>query len=128
MPPTPMPPNHRPRQTGFLQKIAHKQQRRLRGRQNHHQSTWLGLGLMGLVGWSVAVPTLLGMALGSWIDRHFPSQGVSWTLMLLLSGLGLGCLSAWFWVAQEQAEIEHTRGRTDRPPTQPSIPNEPNHD
>jgi ATP synthase protein I len=38
----------------------------------------------------VAIPTLLGAALGIWIDEHYPGSH-SWTLALLAIGLGLGC-------------------------------------
>ena len=56
-----------------------------------------GLGMFGVVGWSVAIPTLIGVAVGIWIDRSWPSQ-FSWTLMLLIGGLMLGCMNAWYWV------------------------------
>jgi ATP synthase protein I len=65
----------------------------------------LGLGLFGLVGWSVAVPTLLGLVLGRWIDATWPSR-ISWTLTLLLAGVLVGCLNAWRWVSQERRAIE----------------------
>jgi ATP synthase protein I len=56
--------------------------------------------MMGLIGWSVVVPTLLGAALGIWLDKHHPG-GRSWTLALLVAGLTIGCLNAWFWVSKE---------------------------
>ena len=65
------------------------------------QGVWLGLGMMGLVGWSVVVPTLLGAALGIWLDKHHPGKH-AWTLALLVAGLAVGCLNAWFWVAKEE--------------------------
>ncbi len=40
-------------------------------------------------GWSIAVPTLIGIAIGLWIDHHWPS-GYSWTFMLMLAGVALG--------------------------------------
>jgi ATP synthase protein I len=58
------------------------------------------MGMFGLVGWSVAIPTLLGVALGWWLDDVWP-QDFSWTLTFLIVGLGVGCLNAWFWVRQE---------------------------
>ena len=57
--------------------------------------------MFGLIGWSVVIPTLLGVALGLWIDQTWPSR-YSWTLMLLLLGIILGCLNAWRWISQEQ--------------------------
>ncbi len=56
--------------------------------------------MFGLVGWSVAIPALIGVALGMWIDFRRPSQ-YSWTLMLMLIGIALGCLNAWRWVHRE---------------------------
>jgi ATP synthase protein I len=57
--------------------------------------------MMGLIGWSVAVPTLLGAALGQWLDNRHASDR-SWTLALLVAGLALGCWNAWHWVAREE--------------------------
>jgi ATP synthase protein I len=59
--------------------------------------------MFGLIGWSVAIPTLLGAALGMWIDSKVDGRQ-SWTLMLLIGGLVLGCLNAWRWV-REESEI-----------------------
>ncbi len=60
---------------------------------------------MGLIGWSVVIPTLLGAALGIWLDRHFPGSH-SWTLALLVAGLVIGCFNAWRWVAKEGEAME----------------------
>ena len=59
-----------------------------------------GSGMMGLVGWSVAIPTLLGAALGTWLDKRH-SGPHSWTLMLLIIGLMIGCANARRWVSKE---------------------------
>jgi ATP synthase protein I len=64
--------------------------------------------MFGMVGWSVAVPTLIGIALGIWIDRRWPGR-FSWTLMLLFAGLALGCLLAYHWVNRERKTIERER-------------------
>lgn len=72
----------------------------LKSRSKAKPGVWFGLGMMGLIGWSVAIPTLLGAILGLWLDeRHSGSH--SWTLALLVSGLALGCFNAWHWVAKE---------------------------
>lgn len=68
------------------------------------KSIWSGLGLFGMVGWSIAVPTLSGAALGVWLDNRYP-ESFSWTLTLLLTGLMLGCIIAWTWVQKENKEI-----------------------
>ena len=75
-------------------------QRKQVARRDGSPGVWFGLGTMGLVGWSVVVPTLIGAALGVWLDQRH--AGVhSWTLALLVAGLCLGCLNAWHWVAQQ---------------------------
>jgi ATP synthase protein I len=82
------------------QTVGAKAARKLKARRNGAQGVWSGLGMMGLIGWSVAIPTLLGAALGLWLDRHYPGQH-PWTLALLVAGLAIGCLNAWRWVAKE---------------------------
>jgi ATP synthase protein I len=87
----------------FAGEIGAKAARKLSAQRRGTTGVWLGLGMMGLVGWSVVVPTLLGAALGLWLDRDHPGR-ISWTLALLMGGLTLGCLNAWHWVArQDQA-------------------------
>lgn len=85
----------------FEQQIREKGDRKLQARREGDRSIWAGLGLFGMVGWSVIVPTLLGIALGIWIDRRFPSP-YSWTLMLLFVGVVIGCFNAWYWIQKEQ--------------------------
>lgn len=55
------------------------------------------LAQIGVLGWMIVVPTLLGAFLGRWIDRAHGS-GVFWTAPLLMIGLAIGCWSAWKWV------------------------------
>jgi ATP synthase protein I len=88
----------------FSLQVGEKAARKLKAQRHVTQTVWSGLGMMGMVGWSVAVPTLLGAALGIWLDKHYPG-GRSWTLMMLAIGLGLGCFNAWHWVAKEDREI-----------------------
>ena len=80
--------------------IGAKASRKLKARRHAHPGVWFGLGMMGLIGWSVVVPTLLGAMLGLWLDQHHPASH-SWTLALLMAGLVLGCVNAWHWVAKE---------------------------
>lgn len=82
-------------------KIGVKAARKLKARRNEAPGVWFGLGMMGLIGWSIVVPTLLGAALGMWLDKQNPG-GRSWTLALLVAGLILGCFNAWRWVEQQE--------------------------
>lgn len=98
------PPNSQPnqrrhqrdRQREFRRKI-HRKLARHQKAETERNELFFGLGVFGVVGWSVAIPTLLGIALGIWIDQTWPSQ-YSWTLMLLFVGVILGCLNAWYWI------------------------------
>src|ERR1700722_17408545 len=83
----------------FAGEVGAKAVRKLKAR-NWKQGVWFGLGRMGVLGWSVVVPTLLGAALGIWLDKHHPGKH-PWTLALLVVGLAIGCLNAWRWVAKE---------------------------
>lgn len=82
------------------QEVAAKEQRKLSARRNKDRSVWFGLGMIGLVGWAVALPTVLGTATGVWLDHRFGGR-YSWTLTGLLIGVAWGCLNAWYWVKRE---------------------------
>lgn len=86
-------------------KVSAKILRKIKAKRKGVQGVWYGLGMMGLIGWSVTVPTLLGAALGFWIDRRFGGT-YSWTLTILLLGLLLGCVNAWHWIRKESTEIK----------------------
>jgi len=86
------------------QEVGRKAARKLKAQRNAAPGIWFGLGMMGLIGWSVAIPTLLGAVLGIWLDKHYPGSH-SWTLMLLIIGLAIGCLNAWHWIAREDKAI-----------------------
>jgi ATP synthase protein I len=90
--------------TAFSREVGAKAARKLKARRNSTPGVWFGLGMMGLVGWSVVVPTLLGTAFGVWLDNRHPGSH-SWTLTLLLIGLIIGCLNAWHWVDKEEKEM-----------------------
>jgi ATP synthase protein I len=103
----------------LLREVARKGERRERARREGRHGLGYGLGLFGLIGWSVAVPTLLAIALGVWIDRRYPSP-YSWTLMLMFVGIVVGCLNAWFWLRREGGlDDEPPRVPRDRPPPGP---------
>ena len=96
----------------FSRKVERKGALRLRAQRQPDNTVWFGLGMFGIVGWSVAIPTLIGVAIGVWIDRIMPSR-FSWTLMLLIGGVMLGCLNAWYWV--RKAGINSSSDEEDLP-------------
>jgi ATP synthase protein I len=99
------------RESTLAEQVGAKAVRKLKARRST-QGVWFGLGMMGLVGWSVAVPTLLGAALGVWLDKHQPAAH-SWTLALLVLGMMLGCVNAWHWVAKEDKAMREEQEDAD---------------
>ena len=75
----------------FAKQVGTKAQRKLKAQRDATPGVWFGLGMMGLVGWSVD-------------DRHPGPR--SWTLALLLAGLCIGCLNAWHWVSKEDKAMQ----------------------
>ncbi len=94
------------------QQVGAKARRKLAARRRRVPGVWFGLGTMGLVGWSVVVPTLAGAALGRWLDTHHPGAH-PWTLALLVAGLCLGCFNAWHWISREDRAIHRQAGEQD---------------
>ncbi len=98
--------------TVFSQEVGAKAARKLKAGRNPTPGVWFGLGMMGLIGWSVAVPTLLGAALGIWLDKHHAGTH-SWTLALLVAGLVIGCFTAWHWVDKEDKAMREEQEEND---------------
>jgi ATP synthase protein I len=55
------------------------------------------LGQIGILGWAVVIPTLLGLFIGRWLDQAF-ATGVFFSAPLLMIGAALGFWSAWKWM------------------------------
>ncbi len=95
----------------FSEEVAKKEKRKLRALKEKN-GVWFGLGMMGMVGWSVAVPALLGAALGIWLDKSYP-QSFSWTLTLLTTGIIAGSIIAWSWILKEDKEVHKNNEEND---------------
>lgn len=55
------------------------------------------LAQIGVLGWIIIVPMLIGIFAGRWLDQRF-GTGLFWTAPLLLLGTVLGGWSAWKWM------------------------------
>jgi len=97
-------PTEQKKTNEFSKKVGEKSKRKLKAIRNEKQGIWFGLGMMGIVGWTIVVPTLLGASLGVWLDKKYP-ETFSWTLSGLILGLFAGCLIAWRWINKEHKEI-----------------------
>jgi len=81
--------------------IARQARRMKSTRDNPGPSPLRGIGTFGVIGWSIAVPTVGGAFLGLWLDRVAP-QGFSWTIALILGGVVLGAVIAASWINKER--------------------------
>ena len=72
-------------QSPIAGQIGAKASRKILARKSS-QGVGFGVGMVGLIGWSVVVPTLLGAALAVWLDNHYPAKH-GWTLALLVACL-----------------------------------------
>jgi ATP synthase protein I len=99
----------------FADHVESIARRKLEARGNSARAVWFGLGMMGVIGWSVVIPTVGGAAIGLWLDKHF-AAGTRWTLTLLVAGLSIGCINAWLWVAKEDKamhDVQSEHGDSD---------------
>lgn len=88
-----------------MDRIRRDAERMQRARARTGFSPLRGLSAFGVVGWSVALPTVCGALLGLWLDRVLP-QAFAWTLALILGGLVLGLIVAWDWLARENRRTQ----------------------
>ncbi len=87
---TPQPEDHE----RLGEAVRKRQERRALWRREGERSLGQNLAMIGALGWTIVVPTLLGIFAGRWLDQAFHS-GIFWTLSLLVAGLAAGCMFAW---------------------------------
>ncbi len=95
-----MPEELPPSAARMIRDVGSRQERiaRAKARKNDVMKS---IALLGVVGWSVTLPTILGVVVGAWIDHHWP-EPFSWALTLLIVGLAFGCTSAWLRIRKDQ--------------------------
>lgn len=64
------------------------------------RSVGRNLAMIGVLGWMVVAPTLLGIVAGRWLDRTFDT-GIFWTGACLVAGLAFGCWLGWRWIHEQ---------------------------
>ncbi len=86
----------------LLEKIKKESAKKIKSKKEGNEIMF-GLGAFGIVGWSIAIPTILGIALGIFLDRSYP-QNFSWTITLLFAGVVMGSFNAWYWVKEKSSD------------------------
>ena len=84
----------------LIREVGAREARAARAR-DQKRTIWTSIAVLGTVGWSVTLPTLLGAAVGIWLDHNLPGR-FSWTLTSLAAGLLAGCAIAWLRIKKEQ--------------------------
>lgn len=108
------PPRRRDARAERVTREVHRKSERMRkGRAARRRGLIFGLGFIGVIGWSVAIPILLGVALGLWLDRTAPAA-FSWTLSMLAVGVTVGAVNAWMWAQRYGREDEEWDRTTER--------------
>ena len=90
----PRPPN------GMADAVRKRQERRSRWLSEGEASVARFVGQIGILGWMIVTPTLVGLFTGRWLDRTFGS-GIFWSAALLLVGVTAGFWSAWRWMHRQ---------------------------
>ena len=75
-------------------------EREAEGRADPEPSLGTRLGQIGVLGWTIIVPTLLFLFLGRWLDRTF-GTGIFFSAPLLMIGAAIGFWSAWRWMHRQ---------------------------
>ena len=100
-----------PKSDRSAEDIRRRAERLQRSRRSPGASPLRGLGVFGMIGWSIAVPTVGGAFLGLWLNQVAP-QKFSWPIALILGGVVVGGIIAWSWVSKEtQGQNEQNRER-----------------
>lgn len=86
----------------LLEKIEKDSAKKIKS-QEEGPEIMFGLGLFGIVGWSISIPTVLGIALGVFLDKRY-TQSFSWTITFLFAGVILGSFNAWHWIKDKTGD------------------------
>ena len=85
---------------GMADAVRKQQERRKRWLSEGEASVVRFVGQIGVLGWIIVTPTLIGLFIGRWLDHTFGS-GIFWSAALLVMGVTAGFWSAWRWMHQQ---------------------------
>jgi ATP synthase protein I len=85
---------------GLADAARQRRERREQWRREGEQSMMRFVGQIGVLGWIIVTPTLVGLFIGRWLD-HRLGTGIFWSAPLLLIGVVIGFWSAWRWMHRQ---------------------------
>ncbi len=85
-----------------FKKTEHKLIQKTHQMQKRHENPIaFNVVVLSIYGWHIAIPVLLGIFTGQYVDKHWPLPPLSWTLNFILIGFGLGFYNATRWIRRE---------------------------
>jgi ATP synthase protein I len=85
---------------GMAGAVRQRQERREHWLNEGEPSIARHVGQIGVLGWIIVTPTLIGLFIGRWLDHRF-GTGIFWSSPLLLLGVVVGYWSAWKWMHKQ---------------------------
>jgi ATP synthase protein I len=89
-----------PAPDGLTEAVRARRERSKSWHKEGEPSVMRFVGQIGVLGWIIVTPTLVGLFVGRWLD-HRLGTGIFWSAPLLMLGVALGCWSAWRWMHQQ---------------------------
>lgn len=93
-------PLHDPTPDGLARAVRDRRAREQNWHNEGEPSMMRFVGQIGVLGWVIVTPTLVGLFVGRWIDHRF-GTGIFWSAPLLLVGVVIGFWSAWRWMHRQ---------------------------
>ncbi len=85
---------------GMVDAARKQHERSKRWRTEGEGSVVRFVGQIGVLGWIIVAPTLIGVFLGRWLDHRF-GTGIFWSAALLALGVAVGFWSSWRWMHRQ---------------------------
>lgn len=85
---------------GMADAVRKRQERQVHWLRDGEPSMARYVGQIGILGWIIVAPTLLGLFIGRWLDRMFASE-IFWSAALLMLGVTIGFWSGWRWMHRQ---------------------------
>lgn len=80
--------------------VRQQRERQRKWRREGELSMAQYVGQIGVLGWIIVAPTLIGLFIGRWLD-HRLGTGIFWSAPLMGIGVIIGCWSAWKWMHKQ---------------------------